>query len=107
MNTEFMPVISKNTFCNALRDIRKQLDIYTEVEKNLSKVMTGHFVIGSENLFLLALMSVLKEGVNDKYDYIDWWLYETDDYTVESSDGKQKWYLKEPEALYDYIVTEA
>ena len=53
-------------------------------------------------------MMVLKETVNDQYDYIEWWLYEaTEDYKVwESDEGGREWCLKEPEALYDYIVTE-
>ena len=48
---------------------------------------------------------VLKEAVNDQYDYISWWLYETSDYIVETSDGSQKWDLREPGALYDYIIS--
>ena len=49
---------------------------------------------------------VLKEAVNDQYDYISWWLYDTDDYIVETKDGSQKWDLQEPEALYDYLMEE-
>ena len=30
--------------------------------------------------------------------YISWWLYDTDDYIVETKDGSQKWDLREPEA---------
>jgi hypothetical protein len=51
------------------------------------------------------LLDVLKEAVNDQYDYIDWWLYEaTDDYTVWEADCTMKYCLKDPEALYDYIT---
>lgn len=51
------------------------------------------------------LRDVLKESVNDQYDYIDWWLYEaTDDYTVWEADCTMKYCLKEPEALYDFIT---
>ena len=46
------------------------------------------------------------EAVNDQYDYISWWLYDTDDYIVETKDGSQKWDLREPEALYNYLVEE-
>lgn len=52
-------------------------------------------------------MLVLKEAVNDKYDYISWWLYEGEpDYKVWSSDNTEEWNLTEPEALYDFIVNE-
>lgn len=55
--------------------------------------------------YLMALRDVLKEAVNDQYDYIDWWLYEaTDDYTVWETDCTMKYCLKEPEALYDFIT---
>lgn len=54
-----------------------------------------------------AAMLVLKEAVNDKYDYISWWLYEGEpDYKVWSSDNTEEWNLTEPEALYDFIVNE-
>ncbi len=50
---------------------------------------------------------LLKESVNDQYDYIDWWLYEaTPEYKVWTEDETKEWILKEPEALYDFIVTE-
>lgn len=50
---------------------------------------------------------VLKEAINDKYDYIDWWLYEaTPDYKVWSNDEKKEWTLDTPEALYDFIINE-
>ena len=52
-------------------------------------------------------MLVLDEIFGDKADYISWWLYEaSDDYTVETVDGSQKWDLREPEALYDYLMEE-
>lgn len=50
---------------------------------------------------------VLKEAVCDRYDYIGWWLYEGEpDYEVWSETGRQKWVLKEPEELYDFITAE-
>ena len=61
----------------------------------------------SPRRWLQALRMVLAEAVNDKYEYIEWWLYEaTEDFKVWESDGSREWHLKEPEALYDYIVSE-
>ena len=52
-----------------------------------------------------SVIEVLKESVNDQYDYIGWWLYEaTDDFDVWEADFTLKYCLKEPEALYDYIT---
>ena len=73
--------------------------------KALNLVGDGHFVFGTENKYLLALRDVLKEAVNDQYDYIDWWLYEAaDDFEVWETDCTMKYCLKEPEALYDFIT---
>ena len=91
--------------CKALRMIRDQESIDEQFSKALNLVGNGHFVFGTENKYLLALRDVLKEAVNDQYDYIDWWLYEaTDDYTVWEADCTMKYCLKEPEALYDFIT---
>lgn len=75
--------------------------------KALDLVGDGHYVFGVNNKFYDAAMLVLKEAVNDKYDYISWWLYEGEpDYKVWSSDNTEEWNLTEPEALYDFIVNE-
>ena len=97
-------IITKETFCKALEMIQEQERINDEFAQALQKVGNGHYVFGTENKFFDALLMVLKEAVNDQYDYISWWLYETSDYIVETSDGSQKWDLREPEALYDYII---
>ena len=73
--------------------------------KALNLVGNGHFVFGTENKYLLALRDVLKEAVNDQYDYIDWWLYEAaDDFEIWEADCTMKYCLKEPEELYDFIT---
>jgi len=79
-------MLSKEGFCKALQMIKEQESIDEQFSKALDLVGNGHFVFGAENKYLLARRDVLKEAVNDQYDYIDWWLYE------------------EPEALYDYIT---
>ena len=98
-------MLSKEGFCKALQLIKEQEFIDEQFSKALNLVGDGHFVFGAENKYLLALRDVLKEAVNDQYDYIDWWLYEaTDDYTVWEADCTMRYCLKEPEALYDYIT---
>lgn len=100
-------MISKETFCQVLALIREQEQIDNEVSKVLAKVVDGHFLFGTNNRYLWALKLVLKEAVGDKYDYIDWWLYElSDDRTVWTSDRSKSWDLTTPEALYDYIINE-
>ena len=98
-------MLSKEGFCKALRMIRDQESIDEQFSKALNLVGDGHFVLGTENKYLLALRDVLKEAVNDQYDYIDWWLYEAaDDFEIWEADYTMKYCLKEPEALYDLIT---
>ena len=98
-------MLSREGFCKALRMIRDQESIDEQFSKALNLVGNGHFVFGTENKYLLALRDVLKEAVNDQYDYIDWWLYEAaDDFEIWEADCTMKYCLKEPEALYDFIT---
>ena len=98
-------MLSKEGFCKALQMIKEQESIDEQFSKALDLVGNGHFVFGTENKYLLALRDVLKEAVNDQYDYIDWWLYEAaDDFEVWETDCTMKYCLKEPEALYDFIT---
>lgn len=101
-----MSGITKETFCKALELIQEQEAINEQFGKALNAVGDGHFVFGVKNRCLSAALLVLKEAMNDKYDYIDWWLYETNDYMIWSGDNTKSWNLREPEALYDYIQNE-
>ena len=100
-------MISKELFCKALDMIKEQEATDEDFGRALQKVGNGHFVFGTENKYREALMMVLKEAVNDRFDYIGWWLYEgAPNYMIWSEDETKEWCLKEPEDLYDYIRTE-
>ena len=98
-------MLSKEGFCKALQMIKEQEAIDEQFSDALKLVGDGNFVFGVENKYLLALRDVLKETLNDQYDYIGWGLYEaTDDFEVWEADFATKYCLKEPEALYDYLT---
>jgi len=98
-------MISKELFCHALKLLVEQEKADDEFGQALQKMGNGHFVFGTENKYREALILVLKAAVNDRYDYIDWWLYEgAPGYEVWSADESEKWVLETPEALYDYIA---
>ena len=100
-------MISKEAFCKALQMIQEQSETDAKFSRVLDLVGDGHFIFGVKNKYFEALMLILKEAMNDKYEYIDWWLYEaTPDYKVWTEDMKKEWFLKEPEALYDFIRDE-
>lgn len=69
-------MISKETFCKALQMIQEQSETDAEFSRALDLVGDGHFIFGVKNKYFEALMLVLKEAMNDKYEYIDWWLHE-------------------------------
>ncbi len=100
-------MISKKTFCRALSMILEQQEIDSAFAEALQTVGNGPYVFGTPNKYYDALLPVLKEAIGDRYDYIEWWLYEAaPDYEVSTADESKTWILKEPEALYDYILTE-
>lgn len=100
-------MLSKETFCEALRKIQAQKNRDEQFSKVLTLMGDGHFVFEGGAPLLAALLDVLKEAVNDQYDYISWWLCDAaPDYEVWTDDEKTKWCLKEPEALYDFIRDE-
>lgn len=97
-------MISKETFCKALRLIREQEEVDRQFSEALQTVGNGHYVFGTPSRYLDAAILVLVEAVGDKYEYIDWWLFELGDKVISMADGSQSWDLSTPEALYDYIV---
>ena len=100
-------MISKETFVKAIRLIQEQDEINRKVENALSLVGNGHYVFGTNSKDRVALLAVLKEAVGDTWDYIGWWLYEAaPEYKVWSDDETKEWCLKDPAALYDFIVNE-
>lgn len=100
-------MISKETFCKALRLIEEQREIDRQFSKALELLGNGYYVFGSTNKHLEAAVIVLKEAMSDKYEYIEWWLFDTGrEKTVRLNDGSTTWDLATPEALYDYIVNE-
>lgn len=100
-------LISKETFCKALSLIKEQEQCDETFSKALQKMGNGHFVFGCTNKLLAAVLLVLSEAMADKNDYINWWLYNlSDDYNVSLSDGSNTWNLKNPEALYDFLIND-
>ena len=96
-------MITKETFCKTITMIREQTEIDRQITEALQMIIDGYFVYGTKSKYLQALLLVLKEALDDKYNYIEWWLYDTDDYLVMSGEGLE-WNLETPESLYDYIT---
>ena len=101
------PIISKETFCEALSLIKEQEKKFDDFSCALSKIGNGFIAFNGEDKYLDALLLVLKEAMHDKYDYIRWWLYEASgSYKVKIPYTNTQFNLETPEALYDYIANE-
>ncbi len=96
-------MLTKESFCKALALIQEQEHIDDKVSEALSLVGDGYYLYGSENKFRQALLMVLAETMQDKGDWIDWWLYEDVEKAVWYPDGERV-SLERTEELYDYLV---
>ena len=100
-------MISKKTFVNTIKNIRKQEKRASDFTKALNIYCDGHPVFDSNNLYLKSLLIVLEEIFNDQYETIEWWLWENVEKKVWVNYGKEDQYeidLSTPEQLYDYLV---
>ena len=61
-------MISKKTFCKALSLIKEQDETNQKFSDALQLVGDGFFAFGTDNQYLTALLMVMKEAVDDKYD---------------------------------------
>ena len=102
-------MIPKELFLSTLEKICAQRAKIEEFNNALSKMCDGHPVFDRENLYLEALLDLLKFTMKDKYDNIDWWLYEAptaDCYKIWWDEGGKEVTrdLTTLSNLYDYLV---
>ncbi len=99
-------VLKRETFVSAIDKIRKHEELMDKANKVFREF--GDFAPSLDfgSLHLEALLAVLKDAMNDEYDYISWWLYENVDHTISwTEDGKERSRdLNDVNALYDYLV---
>ena len=86
---------------------QEQSETNAEFSRALDLVGDGHFIFGVKNKYFEALMLGLKEAMNDKYEYIDWWLHEArPDYRVGTVGRRREGCLEVAEAVCDVIRDE-
>lgn len=101
-------MLPKELFIRTLEKIQEQSARISELDLALGKMCDGFVCFDKDNLYLSALLDLLKYTMDDQYDNIDWWLYEAPDagYTIWwNEDGKEVSVdLTEASALYDYLA---
>lgn len=73
----------------------------------LNKICDTSVVFDVNNLYLTALLRILKEELNDRADIIQWWLYEDVRKCIwyDFQDGRRMRYdMPTAETLYDYLT---
>lgn len=79
----------------------------SEFDHALGKICDSAVVFYADNLYLAALLRILKEELDDKADTIDWWLYEDVRKCIwfDLEDGRRMRYdMPTAESLYNYLT---
>lgn len=100
-------MISKELFCKTIADIQEQERKISEFDHALGKICDSAVVFDADNLYLAALLRILKEQLDDKADTIEWWLYEDVRKCIwfDLEDGRRMRYdMPTAESLYDYLT---
>ena len=99
-------MLKRETFVDAISKIKKHEELRDRLDTVCREFGSFRPSLDFGNLHLQALLDVLREVMNDKHDYISWWLFEGTDQTV-SWEQEGQWVtveLKDAGALYDYLV---
>lgn len=100
-------MLSKETFVRALRLIQEQADIMDAVRQQLGRLGEKPTYFNIDSLHLQALLEVLAEVMEDKNDWIEWWLYEDVEKLVswEENGVEVTADLTDPENLWEFLVS--
>ena len=98
-------MLSKETFVRALRLIQEQADIMDAVRQQLGRLGEKPTYFNSDSLHLPALLEVLAEVMEDKNDWIEWWLYEDVEKLVSWEENGEEVTadLTDPEDLWEFL----
>ena len=98
-------MLSKETFVRALRLIQEQADIMDAVRQQLGRLGEKPTYFNIDSLHLQALLEVLAEGMEDKNDWIEWWLYEDVEKLVSWEENGEEVTadLTDPEDLWEFL----
>lgn len=99
-------MISKSKFIQIMTNIQRQGEIDHKVSEALELVSDTYVMFGTKNLMYDSLHSLLKEVMNDKDEFISWWLYEDVEkvITIQDNKGTKKINVDTLGKLYDYLI---
>lgn len=93
-------MITLETFKKCVKAIQHQ----DEIDKQLTDLLIGSecsgWVSTGEEL-INSMRALLKDSMNDQYDYIDWWLYDVDKGNRKVYERKKNEFCGEVQLTYD------
>lgn len=102
-------MLKRETFVDAISKIKKHEELMDRLDTVCREFGSFRPSLDFGNLHLQALLEVLKEAMDDEYDYISWWLYEGTDYIVSwEENGKTVSVdLTDVNDLYEFLAKNA
>lgn len=102
-------MLKRETFVDAISKIKQHEELMDRLDSICREFGDFRPSLDFGNLHLQSLLAVLKEAMDDEYDYISWWLYDGSDHTVSWEENGQQVSvdLKDADALYDYLAGNA
>lgn len=101
-------MIPYELFEKTIQKIHAKEESDHKVTKLLDTMCDGYPIFGVNNRFIVAMLNLLKAGMQDRGDTISWWLYEDVEKVIWwQEDGKEiECRLDTIRDLYDYLVRE-
>lgn len=93
-------MLSEENFVKAINELLAIKKDEEELQKAFKKFDPDWNSI-SFGRYESLVVNILKDAIDDKYDYISWWLYEDVEKKVWSDD--KEFILETPQQLYKYI----
>lgn len=108
-------MITKEQFLKAIEALQQQDAVDDNFQTHMEAAFPGSYAPIYENILWDLSIHLLELAMEDRYEYVSWWVYETDYGKNEemtniswTEDGQEKSInLTTPEALYDFLVEKA
>ena len=102
-------MLKRATFVDAISKIKKHEELMDRLDTVCREFGSFRPSLDFGNLHLQALLEVLKDAMDDEYDYISWWLYEGTDHIVSWEENGQTVSvdLTDVNDLYDFLAKNA
>lgn len=108
-------MISKEEFIKAIKALKQQNAVDDNFQLHVEAAFPGIYAPIYENVLWSLSIHLLELAMEDRYEYVNWWVYETDygkredmteiSWTEEGQENSVN--LTTPEALYDFLTEQA